>query len=153
MFSKKKLRKMEKSHEILDRVMSRWRHHVKWWRHIKKKNTQSCAGENFGKSHWRNFENRLWFWSYAAKSRPGGKFTPPPRSWFSKILHQTMDRSVSDPASNNGPVGFRSCIKQWACWFQILHQTIDRSVSDPASNNGPVGFRSCIKQACRITPQ
>ena len=60
--------------------MSRWRHHVKWWRHIKKQITQSCAGENFRKSHKRNFENRLWFRCYAAKSRPGGKFTPPPGS-------------------------------------------------------------------------
>ena len=45
----------------------------------RKKITQSCAGENFGKSHQRNFGNLLWFRSYAAKSRPGGKFTPP---WF-----------------------------------------------------------------------
>ena len=29
-----KIRKTEKRHEILDRAMSRWRHHVKWWRHI-----------------------------------------------------------------------------------------------------------------------
>ena len=34
-----------------------------------------------GKSHRRNFQNLLWFRSYAAKSRPGGKFTPPP-PWF-----------------------------------------------------------------------
>ena len=35
-------------------------------------------GGNFVKSHQRNFENPLRFRSYAAKSRPGGKFTPPP---------------------------------------------------------------------------
>ena len=77
LFSYKKLRKTEKSHGILDRAMSRWRHHVKWWRHIKKQIIQSYAEENFRKSHKRNFLNRLWFRSYTAKSRPGGKFTPP----------------------------------------------------------------------------
>ena len=75
-FSWKKLRKTEKSNEILDRAMSRWRHHVKWWRHIKKQVTRSFAGKFFGKSHLRNFRNLLWFRSYAAKSRPGFKFTP-----------------------------------------------------------------------------
>ena len=31
-FPWKKIRKTGKRHEILDRSMSRWRHHVKWWR-------------------------------------------------------------------------------------------------------------------------
>ena len=68
MFSRKKNYEKPKSHEILDRAMSRWRHHVKWWRHIKKQVTHSCAEENFGKSHQRNFTNLLWFRSYAARS-------------------------------------------------------------------------------------
>ena len=44
---------------------------------LTKKVTRSCAGQNFGKSHQRKFQNLLWFRSYAAISRPGGKFTAP----------------------------------------------------------------------------
>ena len=69
-FPWKKIRKTEKRHEILDRAMSRWRHHVKWWRHIRKQVTQSSAGEIFWKSLDRNIRNLLCFRSYAAKSRP-----------------------------------------------------------------------------------
>ena len=43
---------------------------------IKKEATRLCAGENFGKSYRRNFGNLLWFRSYVAKGRPGGKFPP-----------------------------------------------------------------------------
>ena len=43
---------------------------------ISRKKLHSCAGDNFGKSRRRNFGNLLWFRNYAAKSRPGGKFTP-----------------------------------------------------------------------------
>ena len=38
---------------------------------------KSCLAENFGKSHRRNLRNLLLFGSYAAKSWPGGEFTPP----------------------------------------------------------------------------
>ena len=47
---------------------------------ISRKKLHSHVREKILGSHQRNFENRSWFRSYAAKSRPGSKFTPPP--WF-----------------------------------------------------------------------
>ena len=74
--------------------MSKWRHHVKRWRHIKEKITRSYAGQTFGKIHWRNFQNLLWFRSDAAKSRPGGKFNPPGfmcvNKWINKYISIIM---------------------------------------------------------------
>ena len=84
--------------------MSRWRHHVKWWRHIKKKVTRSCAGQNFGKSHRRNFQNLLWFRSYAAKSRPGGKFTPPLGSICVLIIKLNNDYELMTEQTVNGKI-------------------------------------------------
>ena len=101
-FVKKNLRKTEKSHEILDRAMSRWRHHVKWWRLIKKQVTRSCAGENFGKSLRKNFRNLLWFRSYAAKSSPGGKFTPPPPVLCVLNMFTFLDKTMSDESEFHG---------------------------------------------------
>ena len=73
--SVKQITKNWKSHEMLDRAMSRWRHHVK------NQVSQSCAGGHFGKRHWRNLRNLLWFRSYAAKNRPGVNLPPPLVLW------------------------------------------------------------------------
>ena len=71
MFSWKKLRKTEKSHEILDRAIMLCQDNVTMSSgDVISRNTVTqswCAGENFGKSHQRNFRNLLWFRSYAQK--------------------------------------------------------------------------------------
>ena len=40
------------------------------------------SGKKFWEKSPKNFGNLLLFRSYATKSRPGGKFTPPPPTWF-----------------------------------------------------------------------